>query len=156
MTLLNDALDCEQQYNLTQLKIDKATPEDNESLVRFFRQHPEVSFCDWQDQQQMKTILGETSTVCYVAKNEQQEVVGASLGGCLGSRGTVNHLAVSARWRKHGIASILAQKTIEYFKGRNIKRIFLFIDEENRQAVKFWSSIGFEATLGEITCELDI
>ena len=78
-------------------------------VARAFRQFDEVSFCEWQDAKCLRGVLIQKTTTAYLAFDVEGEIVGAVLGGMLGSRGTINHLAVSLRYRSQGVGQRLEE-----------------------------------------------
>lgn len=136
--------------------IRKATETDSGKLVEFFLHHPEVALCEWQDSKVMENLLRQQNTVCYLAKTDTQEFIGAVIGGVIGTRGTVSHLAVSQDWRMQGVASALVEKMFAHFNAFSTRRVFLFIHNENHSARQFWTRLGFQQRSNEITCEIDL
>ena len=52
---------------------------------------------------------------------------------------------IGSRFQKRGYGTVAAKLCIEYLcKEYNARRISLPVDLENRTALKFWSSLGFE------------
>ncbi|MGN3969368.1 GNAT family N-acetyltransferase [Cronobacter sakazakii] len=80
----------------------------------------------------------------------------AFFGGMLGTRATLNHIAISPIFRNNKIGTVLTKTILNDFYLSGIKRVFLFIEDKNQVAFKFWRSQGFEPTTGETTCELDL
>ncbi|MBK4988842.1 MULTISPECIES: GNAT family N-acetyltransferase [unclassified Pseudomonas] len=138
------------------LTIKKATPFYATRLVSFLKRFNEVSFCDWQNEDLLKGLLGSDSTFCYVAENHSGAIIGAVAGGAMGTRGTINHLAVSPDYRHSRIGTSLTTSILNDFRQHGIRRVFLFIDEANPSAMHFWNKQGFSQTRGEITCEVDL
>jgi GNAT superfamily N-acetyltransferase len=61
--------------------------------------------------------------------------------------GFVEILAVSEKWKRHGIGELLFQQTAAWFKERGISQIQLFIVPANTQASSFWKKMGFSPYL---------
>ncbi len=78
----------------------------------------------------------------FVALDEK-EIVGTILGSHDGRRGFINHLAVKAQYRKHGIARKLVGNTIDSLKSAGMRKIVIFILKNNIAAQSFWERIGF-------------
>ncbi|MDQ9204840.1 GNAT family N-acetyltransferase [Cronobacter sakazakii] len=93
---------------------------------------------------------------CYLAKDQNGVLVGAIIGGMLGTRATLNHIAISPIFRNNKIGTVLTKTILNDFYLSGIKRVFLFIEDKNQVAFKFWRSQGFQPTTGETTCELDL
>ncbi|NIF29214.1 GNAT family N-acetyltransferase [Pantoea sp. Tr-811] len=138
------------------LSIKKATPFHARKLVDFFRRFEETSFCDWQDEALLKGLLATEHTYCYVAENPTGTIVGAVAGGLMGTRGTINHMAVAPDYRQSRIGTSLANSILSDFRQHGIRRVFLFVEDNNPNALNFWQKQGFAQTRGEITCEVDL
>jgi ribosomal protein S18 acetylase RimI-like enzyme len=82
--------------------------------------------------------------------------VGAVIGGMLGTRGTINHLAVSPRHRTQGLGQRLVEAASADMKRVGVLRMFLFVDESNLAGKRFWAAQGFCEPRGEITFERDL
>ncbi|NIF22408.1 GNAT family N-acetyltransferase [Candidatus Pantoea multigeneris] len=142
--------------SLNGLTIRQAQVEDAEAVAQFLRFFQEVSFCEWQDRQQLELLILSQQGCCYIAMDPHSRLVGAAIGGIMGTRGTVNHLAISPRYRQMKIGTTLTQSLLQHFRERGVKRVFLFIDDRNQLALNFWHRQGFAPTQGETTCEIDL
>ncbi|AHF65237.1 hypothetical protein PSCICJ_33660 [Pseudomonas cichorii] len=136
--------------------LKRATYQDAALLESFFRSFKEVAFCQWQDTKCLQRILTRETTIAYLAKDAKGDVVGAVLGGVLGTRGTINHLAVSPEYRGQGVGQCLVDAATADMKRLNVRRMFLFVDGDNLVGRNFWNSLGFHEPKGEITCEKDL
>lgn len=134
----------------------RATAKDAQRLERFFRQFKEVSFCEWQDAKCLSGVLVQKTTTAFLALDVCGEVVGAVLGGMLGSRGTINHLAVSPSYRSQGVGQRLVEAASADMKRVGVLRMFLFVDDANLAGKRFWSAQGFCEPRGETTFERDL
>ncbi|PUX01602.1 GNAT family N-acetyltransferase [Cronobacter malonaticus] len=138
------------------LVISKATINDACNIVSFLKFFKEVAFCEWQDEEHIRKIVAAENARCYLAKDQNGVLVGAIIGGMLGTRATLNHIAISPIFRNNKIGTVLTKTILNDFYLSGIKRVFLFIEDKNQVAFKFWRSQGFQPTAGETTCELDL
>lgn len=136
--------------------LQRATAKDAQRLECFFRQFEEVSFCEWQDAKCLRGVLVQKTTAAFLALDIRGEVVGAVLGGMLGSRGTINHLAVSPVYRSQGVGQRLVEAASADMKRVGVLRMFLFVDDANLAGKRFWSAQGFCEPRGETTFERDL
>lgn len=134
----------------------RAAPQDAELLVSFFRGFGEVAFCNWQDAKCLRRILSRNTTTAYLAHSAHGTVAGAILGGVLGTRGTINHLAVSPLHRSQGLGQCLVTAAAADMKRMGVLRMFLFVDGDNHVGKHFWATQGFCEPRGEITYERDL
>lgn len=134
----------------------RAMVKDAERLERFFRGFDEVSFCDWQDVRFLRRVLMQDTTTAYLAVEANGEIVGAVMGGMLGTRGTINHLAVSPLHRTQGLGQHLVEAASADMKRVGVLRMFLFVDDANLAGKRFWAAQGFCEPRGELTFERDL
>ncbi|MGN8275500.1 GNAT family N-acetyltransferase [Pseudomonas sp. SMN5] len=134
----------------------RAMVRDAERMERFLRSFDEVSFCEWQDARFLRGVLLQETTTAYVAVDRSGEVVGAVIGGVLGTRGTINHLAVSPLHRTKGLGQRLVEAASADMKRVGVLRMFLFVDDANLAGKRFWASQGFCEPRGETTFERDL
>jgi len=134
----------------------RALVKDAERLQQFFRGFDEVSFCDWQDARFLRGVLMQDTTSAYLAVDTNGQVVGAVMGGMLGTRGTINHLAVSPLHRTQGLGQRLVETAAADMKRVGVLRMFLFVDAANLAGKRFWAAQGFCEPRGEITFERDL
>ncbi|SFW69596.1 MULTISPECIES: GNAT family N-acetyltransferase [Pseudomonas] len=139
-----------------QVLLRRAMVRDAERLERFFRGFDEVSFCEWQDARFLRGVLLQDTTTAYLAIDASGEVVGAVIGGMLGTRGTINHLAVSPQHRTKGLGQRLVEAASADMKRVGVLRMFLFVDDANLAGKRFWAAQGFCEPQGEITFERDL
>lgn len=59
-------------------------------------------------------------------------------------------------YRQSRIGTSLANSILSDFRQHGIRRVFLFVENDNTQALSFWQKQGFLQTRGEITCEVDL
>lgn len=125
------------------------------AVMRLFTQCPETAFQDWEDQSLLQRHITQQPTFNWVA-TRQQDVVGALIGGSVGVRGTISHVAVRHDARKCGIASRMVTRALQAFEQQGIFRVYLFTQVTNAAAVGLWTSLGFHDTAGETTLEVDL
>lgn len=131
---------------------------DAEEVAGFFHNFSEVHFCTWENASLLRDTASSTNSVCLIARTDSpgMPIVGALIGGILGVRATINHLAVHPDHRRRGVARQLAELALAHFLSRGVRRVFLFIVDEAISAKGFWANIGFRPTTNETTCELDL
>ncbi|YAF62614.1 GNAT family N-acetyltransferase [Pseudomonas sp. E102] len=155
MTLFAEQLE-PMDDSVQQVLLRRAMVRDAERLEQFFRGFAEVSFCEWQDARFLRGVLLQETTTAYMAFDAMGEVVGAVIGGMLGTRGTINHLAVSPRHRTQGLGQRLVEAASADMKRVGVLRMFLFVDDANLAGKRFWAAQGFCEPQGEITFERDL
>lgn len=137
---------------LNSLCIREYRPSDKQELIELMREHKNVQFLDWEGD----LLEEEGAAMVLVATDDADRMVGGIIGGAMGVRGTVNHLAVSATAQRGGIGTALFQALSQKFAERQVRRIFLFVEDQEEGAIEFWQRHGFRMTDGETTLEVDI
>lgn len=126
------------------------------AVVELMRTVPEVSFCDWEDKLLLERHVTSSQSVSVVALDEWGEVVAGLIGGSLGVRGTISHVAVSDPHRRAGVGRRLVEHAIVRFVDKGVRRVFLFTHDVNADGAAFWRDIGFRPTDAETTFERDV
>lgn len=155
MTLFAEQLE-PMEDPVQQVMLRRAMVRDAERMEQFFRGFDEVSFCEWQDARFLRGVILQETTTAYLAIDASGEVVGAVIGGRLGTRGTINHLAVSPGYRTRGLGQRLVEAASADMKRVGVLRMFLFVDDANLAGKRFWAAQGFYEPRGEITFERDL
>jgi ribosomal protein S18 acetylase RimI-like enzyme len=143
--------------------IQEMSPSDASEVVALMRCIPEVCFCEWEDEHILRRGLMLQSTIGFVARelgddhmDQPGRMVAAVLGGTIGLRSTINHLAVDPNFRRMGIGRALADHILAALRRTGIRRTFLFVIEDAENAFEFWSSLGFRSVPGEKALEQDL
>jgi GNAT superfamily N-acetyltransferase len=115
---------------VTQLGYPTA-PADMKARLELLLPHPEHSM-----------VVAETS-------GEVVGLVAAQVGNALefnGTYGRINGLVVDARWRGHGIGTLLMQHIESWCKERGAQALVLTSGHHRAEAHKFYEAIGYDAT----------
>jgi putative acetyltransferase len=78
-----------------------------------------------------------------VATLNSGEVVGAVLCGHDGRRGYLHHLAVEAKFRRQGVASLLLRWCFGHLAAEKIDKCNVFLFGGNDAAIAFWKRKGW-------------
>lgn len=129
---------------------------DIPSVIALMNPIPEVCYCEWEDADLLGVHIARDDRHFNFAAHSDEGVVGALIGGSVGVRGTISHIAVADGWRRCGVGGTLAEKCLAAFAACGIRRIFVFTEDENRAGSTFWGEMGFTPTIGETTWERDL
>jgi len=154
--LVDDALENRRFRVAGGCEVSYMKPKDVSEVIAFMAKFPSLHFCEWEDEQVLARALERDPLVNAVARDAHGRVIGAVLGGVLGVRGTVNHIAVEPAFGRAGIGEELLQTVLAGFRDIGIYRVFLFVVDGNRSGESFWRRMGFRETTGETTLELDL
>lgn len=136
--------------------ISRMIPSDMPAVIALLKPIPEVSYCEWEDASLLGSHLARDNCAFNFTAHSDEGVVGALIGGSVGVRGTISHIAVAPGWRRCGVGRELVSQCLAAFSRRGIRRIFVFTDDENDSGVGFWGEMGFMPTVGETTWETDL
>ena len=109
--------------------IDLSGADSRNSIARFLERNPGLSF---------------------VAMDGGQ-LVGAVLCGHDGRRGYIDHLAVRKSHRRQGIGRMLASRCLYNLMQNGIQKWNLFVREDNKDAIEFWSKLGWQQRVELVT-----
>lgn len=134
-----------------------AVTEDAREIVAFLVRYEEVSLLQWQDESHLRTVLADPGTIAFVVRSDEGKLIGSLIGGVLGTRGTINQIAVDAARRGSGIGRSLVDAFEFALRRRGVRRYFLFATRANAATRRFWTQQGFnEMTASEVTYERDL
>jgi ribosomal protein S18 acetylase RimI-like enzyme len=80
----------------------------------------------------------------FLVAEQDNELVGAVLGGFDGRRGMVYHLAVQPERRAHGIGTTLMQELEARLAAKGCLKYYLLVTVDNQAAIEFYEKIGCE------------
>ncbi len=86
--------------------------------------------------------LERNPDTCFVEERDGK-IVGVILAGHDGRRGGLHHLAVMREYRNIGIGKGLTKAAIDALKQKGIRRIGLFVYNDNEIGRRFWMKRGF-------------
>lgn len=90
----------------------------------------------------IRRFLARNPDTCFVAE-ESGIVIGVIMTGHDGRRGYIYHTAVSADFRRQGIAKELVNYALKALKNCGINKVALLVFQRNEVANKFWEEMGF-------------
>jgi ribosomal protein S18 acetylase RimI-like enzyme len=96
--------------------------DSEEEYVRFLQQNPNTSLC--------------------IVQNDQ--LIGAVMGGFDGRRGMIHHLVVSREFRSHGYGKLLMDELMRRFKSMGVVKVSLWVKTDNEGVIDFYRSVGFD------------
>ena len=126
--------------------IQQLAPGDIAEVIELWRSSgPGVTLQEWETPELMLRAIEHFEDLSFVAI-EDGRIVGAVMGGYVGLRGLVQHLAVHKQYQHRGIGASLMQACCEAFKRRGIRRVLLGVGTE--EGVSFYRSVGFTTNEG--------
>lgn len=128
---------------------------DIPTVIAFLRRFPSIHFLEWEDERLLAQVLTQYPISSFLAQDGKR-LIGAVIGGAIGLRGTINHIAVDAQYQGQGVGQLLVSHTLASFQAAGIYRVFLFVLRDQPMALRFWEEAGFRATAEELTLERDL
>jgi ribosomal protein S18 acetylase RimI-like enzyme len=122
------------------------------SIAPNWRAQMERSFRRW---------LGDRDN-CLIVAEAADDVIGFALGGLAratlglmpGTYGHIAHMCVSAQWRRRGVGRQLFASLRDWFVGRGVPSIHLYVSCLNPISQQFWRELGFEDYISRLWCDL--
>lgn len=99
----------------------RSIDDSRENIVRFLKRNPTTSFVAVED----------------------GAIVGSLLCGHDGRRGCFYHVCVDEHYRKHGLATLMAQRALEALKEEGINKVNLMAFVSNEIGNTFWKDKGW-------------
>ena len=65
--------------------------------------------------------------------------------------GHILDIMVTEKYRRKGVATLLYQETVKWFKDRDLNRVELQVATTNESSQAFWKKMGFSAYLKKVT-----
>ncbi len=90
----------------------------------------------------IEKFLIRNPETCFVAL-DNDEIVGAIIGGNDGRRGYIYHTAVKPSERNKGIGTRLVDEVMKAFRNIGITKVALVVFERNETGNAFWKKTGF-------------
>jgi ribosomal protein S18 acetylase RimI-like enzyme len=113
------------------------------------------------DEDAVIELFGSDRETCLVAENGKS-IVGFALGAMMEKPnnawryGWLEWLAVSPRYKRHGLATRLLARLIELFIVRDARIVLVDTDEENHEAIAFFRRRGFGQDLRHVYLSLNL
>jgi N-acetylglutamate synthase len=117
---------------------------DLDEVIKLWSRIEELSFPVTFDTEERLTkfLLRNTGLSTIIKSNEK--IVGALLCGHDGRRGFFYHTGVDNAYRKQGLATKMIERSFKMLRKEGIDNCFLFTNDFNKDAQKFWKARGFE------------
>ena len=124
-------------------RIQLMVAEDLPKVIRFWEQMEGIGLNESDSVPALASYLQRNPELSFVARDEQQQIIGAVLCGHDGRRGYLHHLAVAKEYRKMGIGRALVEKCLSVLRALNIPKCNLFLFFNNSGGEAFWREVGW-------------
>lgn len=124
-------------------RIRSMVPEDLPEVIRLWQEMEGIGLSESDSLPALASYLQRNPGMSFVARNEQQQIIGAVLCGHDGRRGYLHHLAVARDYWKMGIGRALVEKCLSSLQALNILKCNLFLFSDNSRGEAFWRELGW-------------
>jgi len=123
------------------------------SISAGWRTHVEQSFGGWlrHGDNHLTVAEGADGVVGFALGGLVQSTVGLTPG----SHGHIAHVCVDSQWRRRGVGRLLFASLRDWFVGRGVLSIHLYVSCLNPVSQRFWRELGFEDYINRLWCDLD-
>jgi ribosomal protein S18 acetylase RimI-like enzyme len=122
-------------------KFRRATPNDAESILRFWRDS-EATASTTDEVGHLRRVVEHPTTVFLLAV-EDRDIVGSLIGAFDGWRGNMYRLVVRPDRRRQGIARQLVRQVEAIFSAWGVKRTSVLVPADVPGAREFWCAVGY-------------
>ena len=114
-----------------------------DELIEFWESIEGLYMSDDDNYENLKIYLKRNSKLNFIILHENR-IIATIKCSHDGRRGYIHHLAVKKEFRGKGIVKELVDKCLNNLRDKGIKKIRVFVLDNNREAIAFWKHIGFE------------
>ena len=126
------------KYKIIEMKLNRF-----DELIKFWKSIEGLYISDDDNYENLKIYLKRNPKLNFIVLHENR-IIAAIKCSHDGRRGYIHHLAVKKRFRGKGIAKELIDKCLNNLRDKSIKKIRIFVLDNNEEAITFWKHIGFE------------
>ena len=135
-------------------KVRDGTLEDLLKISNELTHVPELAFHGWE-----KLLIGrelDRSDRFFKVIEHEGSIVGISVGGSHGERGTISHTWVAPEHRNHKLGKALSDSSLSALYEGGARVVHLMTTPANVSAERFWERQGFSRERTTYFLELDI
>lgn len=129
--------------DINMLKINAMEISDLDKVIILWSSITELTFPAFFDTKERLTKFLLRNQGLSTIANVEGKIIGALLCGHDGRRGFFYHTGVDYAYRKQGIATRMIERCIDMLKREGIDNCFLFTNDFNKDAQKFWKARSF-------------
>jgi ribosomal protein S18 acetylase RimI-like enzyme len=130
--------------------IEEMTLDDYDQVAALWRASASIELSDTDSREGVARFLGRNPGLSLVARVDGR-VVGAVLCGHDGRRGYIDQLVVAQDCRRQGIGRSMVARCLYNLMRQGIRRLYLFVFDDNDDAVAFWRQLGWSPRVEMVT-----
>jgi [ribosomal protein S18]-alanine N-acetyltransferase len=123
------------------VKVRPATEEDSVAIAG--SEADNLGADAWSAGLVAEGVAGRLPTVHYLVADSEGEVVGHAVASVVADLAELQRIAVTAPWRRRGVAQALLAEVVALATGAGADRIVLEVREDNAAALAFYAAGGF-------------
>jgi ribosomal protein S18 acetylase RimI-like enzyme len=124
------------------MEIEDFTMEYYNEIVDLWRRAG-ISISSSDDKSEVQKMLERNPSLFLIGK-VNEKVIAVVEGGYDGRRGYIHHLAVDPTYQRKGYGKKLMHELIERFRQNKVQKVHLFVEKENKNAIRFYKKLGWE------------
>jgi N-acetylglutamate synthase len=128
---------------MMEYKVVEMTLDRYDELMSFWKNIEGIWISSDDDYDNLNRFLNRNPGLNLVVLYEGH-IIGTIKCGHDGRRGYLHHLAIAKEYRGHGIGKELVTKCIKNLEKDGIRKIRVFVMDNNQNALNFWNNIGFD------------
>ena len=105
---------------------------------------------------ELTRMIKQNPKLCFVMETEEEDLIGAVLGGFDGRRGWVHHLAIKKEYQNQGLGKEMMNTLTSAFESLGVVKIKLEVLESNKNVIKFYKKLGWDLRSELTTMSLDL
>jgi len=119
--------------------VRRLRPGDAAAVATILQDSPEAA--NWTEAN-LRDMAGRSEAVAF-ASEAGGEVIGFVIGRHAGEEAEILNLAVKPANRRKGEGAALLRATLEEFRAKEVRRVFLEVRESNKKGMAFYVKHGF-------------
>jgi ribosomal protein S18 acetylase RimI-like enzyme len=130
--------------------IEEMRLDDYDQVAALWRASKSIELSDTDSREGVARFLERNPGLSLVARVDNR-LVGAVLCGHDGRRGYIDQLVVAQDYRRQGIGRSLVARCLFNLMRQGIRRLYLFVFDDNEEAVTFWRQLGWSPRVEMVT-----
>src|SRR5579859_980950 len=117
---------------------------DYDEIMALWRDTEGVGLSEGDEKSGIKLYLQRNPKLCFVARDNEERLVGAVLCGHDGRRGFLYHLAVAKSARNQGLGRKIVDRCVEALRTEGIRKCTILVYRDNDEGKRFWRKLGWK------------
>jgi len=126
------------------MKIIEMSIRDYEAVLDLMRQTPGVTARDADSRESTQRYLERNPGFSFIARDDQDKVIGCAMCGHDGRRGYLQHVVVRPEYRGRGIAGALISRCLDKLQSIGIVKTHIDVLVANDTANRYWTRRGWK------------